>query len=163
MKKIILTLTTIVTSVFCNAQDSKTMSDGSQTAEGKWLIEANTNFGTPVGSNTNFSYATENGNSIYNIGAEAGYFVIDDLAVKLGLGYGGMKNDVVDTNVFSYKIGAKYYIASQFPVQLDYSGYAWFLGENVSIEPGIRYNVSLNQNYASSDTFQLNLGFALHF
>ncbi|MEY4038163.1 MAG: hypothetical protein RIR67_473, partial [Bacteroidota bacterium] len=94
MKKIILTLTTIVTSVFCNAQDSKTMSDGSQTAEGKWLIEANTNFGTPVGSNTNFSYATENGNSIYNIGAEAGYFVIDDLAVKLGLGYGGMKNDI---------------------------------------------------------------------
>lgn len=181
MKKIILTLTTIVTSVFCNAQDSKTMSDGSQTAEGKWLIEANTNFGTPVGSNTNFSYATENGNSIYNIGAEAGYFVIDDLAVKLGLGYGGMKNDLVDTNVFSYKIGVKYYIASQFPVQLDYSGasikdasenpsyfgiqagYAWFLGENVSIEPGIRYNVSLNQNYASSDTFQLNLGFALHF
>jgi hypothetical protein len=181
MKKIILTLTTILTSIFCNAQDSKNNSNGGQTAEGKWLIEANTNFGTPVGSNTSFSYATSNGDSAYTIGAEAGYFVIDDLAIKLGLGYGGMKTDLINTNIFSYKIGAKYYIVHQFPIQVDFSGasikdasenpsylgmqagYAWFLGDNVSIEPGVRYNLSLNQNYAKADTFQLNIGFALHF
>lgn len=181
MKKIILTLMTILTFVFCNAQDSKVMNDGGQTGEGKWLIEANTNFGTPVGANTNFSYANTNGDSVYNIGVEAGYFIINNLAMKLGLGYGGVKNDLFDTNVFSYKIGAKYYIVNQFPVQLDYSGaslkdadenpsyfglqagYAWFLGDNVSIEPGLRYNLSLNQNYSKADTFQLNIGFALHF
>ena len=68
-----------------------------------------------------------------------------------------------------------------FPVQVDYSGatmkdepedpsylglqagYAWFLGSNVSIEPGIRYNLSLNNNYSDQDTFQVNVGFALHF
>ena len=67
------------------------------------------------------------------------------------------------------------------PVQVDYSGatikdvdedpsylgiqagYAIFLGSNVSIEPGIRYNLSLNDNYTEKDTFQLNVGFALHF
>lgn len=181
MKKIILTLTTILASVFCNAQNSKGATNGSQTSEVKWLIEANTNFGTPVGSNTSFSYASTDGDSIYNFGAEAGYFVIDDLAIKLGLGYGGVKTDLFDTNVFSYKIGAKYYIVSQFPIQVDYSGasikdanenpsylgmqagYAWFLGDNVSIEPGLRYNLSLNQNYSIADTFQLNIGFALHF
>ena len=181
MKKIILTLTTILASFFSNAQDSKGNSNGGQTAEGKWLIEANTNFGTPVGSNTSFSYVSTDGDSVYNFGAEAGYFVIDDLAIKLGLGYGGVKTDLFDTNVFSYKIGAKYYIVSQFPIQVDYSGasikdadenpsylgmqagYAWFLGDNVSIEPGLRYNLSLNQNYSKADTFQLNIGFALHF
>ncbi len=180
MKKIMLSLTTIVSSFFCTAQDSK-MNDGGQTVTGKWLIEANTNFGTPLGSNTGFSYATTDGDSVYNIGAESGYFVIDNLALKLGLGYGGIKTDLIDTSIFSYKFGAKYYVVSQFPLQLDYSGasikdadenpsyfgmqagYALFLGDNVSIEPSIRYNLSLNQNYSTADTFQMNIGFVLHF
>jgi hypothetical protein len=178
MRKIILVLVVVLTSSLVNAQEKK--GDG-QTSEGKWLIEVNTGFGTPMGANTGFSYSSTNGDSVYNIGAEAGYFVVNDLAVKVGLGYGGMNTDIFDTNIFSYKIGAKYYIVSMFPVQVDYSGatmkdepedpsylglqagYAWFLGSNVSIEPGIRYNLSLNDNYSDQDTFQVNVGFALHF
>ena len=67
------------------------------------------------------------------------------------------------------------------PVQVDYSGgiiedldedpsyfgvqagYAIFLGSNVSVEPGIRYNISLNEDYSNKDTFQFNIGFVLHF
>lgn len=158
-----------------NAQNS------GQTAVGKWLLEANTNFGVASGSNTGFSYSNTDGDSEYNIGAEVGYFVIDDLAIKGGLGYGGINTDLFDTNVVSYKIGLKYYIISKIPVQVDYSGgviedleddpsyfglqagYAWFLGTNVSIEPGVRYNISLNEDYSNKDTFQFNIGFVLHF
>jgi hypothetical protein len=186
MRKIILTGAAIFAFGFANAQDKKMDNGGGQTSEGKWLIEANTNFGTPVGSNTGFSYSNTDGDSFYNLGAEVGYFVINDLAVKVGLGYGGFDDDFGDGNIFSYKIGAKYYILSMIPVQVDYSGatlsgdldsnnedpsylgiqagYAWFLGTNVSVEPGIRYNMGLNDKYSDNkDTFQFNIGFALHF
>ena len=175
MKKVIMTIVTVFAFSFANAQN-----DG-QTGDGKWLIEANTNFGAALGSNTGFSYSNTDGDSEYNIGAEVGYFVIDDLAIKGGLGYGGINTDLFDTHVFSYKVGLKYYIASMFPVQVDYSGgvikdfnedpsylglqagYAWFLGSNVSVEPGLRYNISLNDNYSNKDTLQFNVGFVLHF
>ncbi|CAM4115632.1 outer membrane beta-barrel protein [Flavobacterium sinopsychrotolerans] len=175
MKKVIITLVMVFAFSFVNAQDT------GQTAAGKWLIEANTNFGVAAGSNTGFSYSNTDGDSEYNIGAEVGYFVIDDLAIKGGLGYGGINTDLFDTNVVSYKIGLKYYILSMIPVQVDYSGgiiedldedpsyfgvqagYAIFLGSNVSVEPGIRYNISLNEDYSNKDTFQFNIGFVLHF
>lgn len=181
MKTTIVTLLTILTFGLANGQESKQVKNNGQTSEGKWLIEVNTGFGTPVGAATGINYASQNGDSMYNFGAEAGYFVIDNLALKAGLGYGGVKTDFIDTTIFSYKVGAKYYIVNQIPIQVDFSGasikdvdenpsylgmqagYAVFLGDNVSVEPGVRYNLSLNQNYAKADTFQVNIGFALHF
>ena len=99
---------------------------------------------------------------------------MDDLALKVGLGY---SDDSVD-NAFNYKLGAKFYIASQFPVGIDFTGtssdgydaswvglqagYAWFVSDTVSIEPALRYNVTLDENKADS-AFQALIGFALHF
>lgn len=178
MKKIILSALLIMVFGFANAQDK----NGGQTSEGKWLIEANTGFGATHSANTGFQYTSIDGFTSYNLGAEAGYFVIDNLALKAGLGFGGIKQDGVDSSTrFSYKIGAKYYVIGKIPVQIDYSGssiknfednpsyiglqagYAWFLGQNVSIEPGVRYNVSTANKYFYEDVFQLNIGFALHF
>ena len=181
MKKIIVTLGALLVFGFVSAQDKLGAKNEGQTEVGKWLIEANTNFGASMASNTGISYSDTDGDSEYNFGAEVGYFVVKDLAVKAGLGYGGIKNDLLDITIFSYKIGAKYYIISQIPVQVDYSGasikdfnenpsylgiqagYAWFLGSNVSVEPGVRYNLTLNDNYTDKSTFQVNIGFALHF
>ena len=43
-------------------------------------------------------------------------------------------------------------------------GYAWFITDSVSIEPGIRYNHSLNEDYADKgEIFQVNVGFAFIF
>jgi len=168
MKKIILSAIAILAFGFVNAQE--------QTAKGKWLIEANTGFGSGVGS-TSFGLTSSDGTTSWNIGAEGGYFVANNLAVKLGLGYG---DDGDDFSTFAYKVGAKYYIANKFPVELSYNGvdnkdfdenpsylgiqggYAIFLGSNVSIEPGVRYNYSLNNDFYE-DAFQFNVGFALHF
>nr|WP_315199460.1 hypothetical protein [uncultured Flavobacterium sp.] len=171
MKKLIFAAVAVLAFGFANAQD--------QTKEGKWLIEANTGFGAGKVGNTSFGLWSEDGNTAYNIGAEAGYFVIDNLAVKLGLGYGDDGSDY-SSSAFAYKVGAKYYVANKFPLEVSYNGvsyedadenpsyvglqggYAWFLGPNVSIEPGVRYNISLNDDYYDS-AFQLNIGFALHF
>lgn len=179
MKKIILTVAAVFAFGFANAQDKS--DNGGQTAKGKWLIEANTNFGAAHGANTSFQYASADGSTAYNLGLEGGYFVMDNLAIKAGLGFGGSKPDGGEsTSTISYKVGAKYYILGYIPVQVDYSGastkdvdenpsylglqagYAIFLGQNVSIEPGVRFNKSLNEDFYN-DVFQLNVGFALHF
>ncbi len=178
MKKLFIVAITALGFTFAaQAQDAAT----GQTAEGKWLIEANTGFGAASPANTSFGLSSSDGNSNWSIGAEGGYFVADDLAVKVGLGYSGISVGDIDSNSFNYKIGAKYYISSMIPVQVDYvgssvkdaeenasylglqGGYAIFLGENVSIEPGLRYNLSLNEDYSDKGILEFRIGFALHF
>lgn len=178
MKKIILSVAAIFAFGFANAQDKKEEASGGQTSKGKWLIEANT--GNAMIGSTNFSFASSDGDSAYSIGLDGGYFIADDLALKGGLGYSDSDSDI-DSSVFSYRLGAKYYVMSMIPVTLDVTGasiqdatenplwlgigagYAIFLGDNVSIEPGLRYNLSLNQDFTDQDVFQFNVGFALHF
>ncbi|AOW11154.1 porin family protein [Flavobacterium gilvum] len=167
MKKIILSMVAVLAFGFANAQE--------QTKKGKWLVEANTNFGATQVGNTSFQLSSSDGDTQWNIGAEGGYFVADNLAVKAGLGYGDFGN-----TVFSYKLGAKYYLLNKFPLEASFTGasieharenpsyfglqggYAWFIGKNISLEPGLRYNISLNNDFYD-DVFQLNIGFALHF
>ena len=172
MKKIILMTVAFLGFGFANAQDKKESDNGGQTSKGKWLIEANT--GSWATGNTSFSLLSVDGNTAWSIGLEGGYFIMDDLALKVGLGY---SDDSVD-NAFNYKLGAKFYIASQFPVGIDFTGtssdgydaswvglqagYAWFVSDTVSIEPALRYNVTLDENKADS-AFQALIGFALHF
>lgn len=174
MKKLLLVIAMVAASFTANAQEAN-----GQTAKGKWLVEGNTGFGAAHGAATGFYLSSEDmpgGGSVtsWGIGAEAGYFIMDDLAIKLGLGY----NDRGADDAFSYKIGAKYYISSMIPVQIDYSGasydaydasflgfqagYAIFLGDMVSIEPGLRYNLGLGDT-EDFNSFQFNVGFALHF
>ena len=178
MKKLFFAVLTVFAFSFYNAQDD----GGSALSKGSWVIEANTGFGAPNtgaanSARTSFSLVSFNDTTVWSVGAEAGYFIADDLAIKFGLGY----NDFDGDNAFTYKLGAKYYIASQFPVQIDLTGasgdlfgedplwlglqggYAWFVADNVSIEPGIRYNVSLNDDFTDEGVFELNIGFALHF
>lgn len=175
MKKIILAAVAVVGFAFtANAQDDDTTR--AQTAKGSWLIEANT--GNEVGGNTGIYFSSQDGEYKYNLGVEGGYFVIDDLAVKVGLGYGG--DSLTDLNGFSYRIGGKYYIASRFPITLDVTGasiedapenpfwlgigggYAWFISERISIEPGVRYNLSMNEDFTDKDIFQINVGFVVY-
>ncbi|PHR69621.1 MAG: hypothetical protein COA67_09410 [Lutibacter sp.] len=153
-----------------NAQDDKT---GNALSEGSWVIEANT--GSWATGSTAFSLISVDGNTAWSVGAEGGYFIKENLAIKVGFGYADSEG--VD-GTFTYKVGAKYYIASQFPVGVDYTGvsfdggdaswvglqggYAWFVADNVSIEPTVRYNMSLDNDKAD-DAFQGLIGFAFHF
>jgi hypothetical protein len=183
MKKIILSTVVLFAFGFANAQDKK-MNSGGQTSSGKWLIEANTGFGGGTGAhsaNTDFGFTSFDGDTAWSAGGEIGYFVMDDLALKGGLGYSSWEDSFGDNSAFSYKFGAKYYIGSMIPVQLDLTGATWehgienplwlgiqggyaiFLGDNVSIEPGLRYNHSLNEDFTDEGVFEVRVGFALHF
>lgn len=181
MKKLLLSAIALAAFTFtATAQDDA--ANGGQTSEGKWLIEANTGFGAGHPAGTAIYFESEDGNTSFNLGLEGGYFIMDDLAIKAGLGFGSFKADGADESIsnFSYKIGAKYYVSGMIPVQIDFNGsslkdaeenpsyvglqggYAIFLGNNVSIEPGLRYDMSLNDDFFES-VFQVNIGFALHF
>jgi len=174
MKKILCFAVTLLTINAMTAQNSDE-NTSSALQEGSWVIEANT--GSWTTGSTAFSLSTEDGSTMWSIGAEAGYFVIDDLAIKAGLGYADFDGDF---SVFSYKIGVKYYIVGEFPVGADFTGssykdfdenpsyvgiqggYAWFVADNISIEPTLRYNISMNSDFYD-DAFQGLIGFAFHF
>ncbi|MEL7146954.1 MAG: hypothetical protein AAFO69_11335 [Bacteroidota bacterium] len=155
-------------SVALNAQERAPLSQGS------WLIEANT--GTLATGNTAFSLLSTNGVTQWSIGGETGYFVKDNLALKVGLGYSDVSG-IQSSGTLVYKFGAKYYINGNVPLGADLtgitsdgsgvswfglqSGYAWFVGSNVSIEPTIRYNISLD-GFTADSNFQGLIGFVIH-
>lgn len=176
MKKYFIALTAILCCSYLSLAQ-----DGSQTDKGSWLIEANTGFGgdglAAHSANTGFALISSGDTTIWSIGAEGGHFVADNLALKLGLGY----TDLDGSNLFTYKVGAKYYIINTIPVQLDLTGaslqdatenplwiglqggYAFFLSDNISVEPGLRYNLSLNEDFTDDGIFEFRIGFALQF
>lgn len=163
------------------AQDEQA-ANRSHTEKGKVVIDANTTLGSIGGifggSGTSFILTSVDGATYWNLGAEVGFFVADDFAIKLGFGYG----DYDGSSLVSYKLGAKYYVAGNFPFQVDYSGqggedifgtekpsylglqggYAIFIGDMVSIEPALRYNLSLNSDFYEN-MFQLQIGFSIFF
>lgn len=155
-------------------------SDGGATDKGSLLIEANTGFGAGGlghSANTGFGLTSIDGTTVWSVGAEGGYFIADDLAIKAGLGY----TDNDGFSIFTYKLGAKYYAADVIPVQIDFTGasvqdaeenplwvgvqggYAWFVADNISIEPGLRYNFSLNEEFTDEGVFEFRIGFSLFF
>ena len=170
MKNFILFIVFVVFGFYAQAQDEDT---GNATSNGSWVIEANT--GSWATGNTSFSLISIDGSTLWSIGFEGGYFVIDDLALKVGLGYTGFDGG---DGVFTYKIGGKYYVGGQFPLGVDYTGtsvdgesaswiglqggYAWFVADNISIEPTLRYNLTMDDMKAES-AFQGLIGFSFYF
>ncbi|MDB4178552.1 porin family protein [Flavobacteriaceae bacterium] len=154
-----------------------TNSTTAQTSKGTILV--GTNIGNAMVGGTNIGFTSTDGESILSIGADAGYFIMDDLAIKVGLGYSS--DSASDTNTFAYRLGAKYYLMGKLPLTVDFTGasikdldenpswlglgagYAIFLTENISLEPGLRYNLTMNDKFTEENVFQFNVGFALHF
>lgn len=171
MKNLFFTLLMSLGLIAVNAQETRTA-----LKKGSFAIEANT--GTYMVSNTGFSLKSSDGSTDWSIGLEGNYFVSDGLAIRVGLGYSSYDGDFT---IFAYKIGLKYYIIDQIPVGLDFTGasfkdydenpmylgiqggYAWFPASNVSIEPTLRYNVSMNKDYDDKGVFQGLIGFVFHF
>ena len=156
-----------------NAQTAK--SSNGATAKGKWVIE--TNAGSPLhylGGSTAFSLTSVDGETRWNVGAEGGYFVADNFAVKAGLGYG---DSDFSKGTFTYKLGAQYYFNGNIPVGVDFTGfstdgesvnyvgveggYAWFVAPNIAVTPKVRYNIATKDTYESA--FQGLIGFSLFF
>ena len=161
--------------------------DKSQIDKGAWLVEINTGFGEVSTSNTRFALRSIRGSSRIDwaIGGEVGYFIEDKFALKAGIGYSDLKSLNI-RRTFDWKFGFKSYILGKFPLAADINGstnedispiwagfqlgYAWFVAENVSIEPGVRYALGLNDDSELVGSpnnrvkvFGANIGFTMFF
>ena len=192
-KLLLLVSISILMATHSYAQDE----GNSASSKGSFLIEVNTGFGEVSMANTSLIFRYREEGEEWAIGGEGGYFIADDLALKIGLGFSDLGNNDNIAGDLSWKLGAKYYVASKFPVQIDLNGsrrtygdnpdfdlstppvetpdatplwlgfqagYAWFVANNVSIEPGLRYGIGLNDDADNiGSDFAFNIGFNVFF
>ena len=170
MKKLLFLFSLVFSLALVNAQTQK----------GSKFLEVGTSFTPSTVSSTGISFSTSDKLNTFNVGAEGGYFVAKDFAVKAGLGYGDVSYDGTNLgSTFSYKVGVKYYAGSKIPLGVDFNGadvkgasqnpsyvglsggYAWFVGNRVSFEPNIRYDISTNDTF--KNVFSAGLGINLFF
>ncbi|SNS48659.1 hypothetical protein SAMN05421640_0349 [Ekhidna lutea] len=170
MKKNITLLFVTLTTYFAFAQDV--------TQKGSWLLELGTspfqNNNLKQGGSTGLNLFSSEGITLFSIGADAGCFIEDRAALKFGLGY----TKIEDADYITYKTGFKYYTKWNTPIQIDINGsttgskveplwlgfqlgYAAFLNKNLSFEPTMRYNVSLNEQFSDQGIFELNFNFVI--
>lgn len=143
----------------------------SQTKAGKVFLEVNT--GSFATGNTSLLFTSVRGSTVWSFGLDGGYFVINNLALKGGVGVLSSSGE----SLFRYKVGLKAYLFSHVPIAIDFTGvtasgenvswiglqggYALFLGKNVSVEPALRYNLAITE--IANNRFQGLVGFVLHF
>ncbi|WP_436517421.1 outer membrane beta-barrel protein [Ekhidna sp. To15] len=173
MKKLILTASLIACIGIAQAQTEK----------GGWLIGATSSLGF---NSTKFDGVSDRQTS-FNIGGLGGYFLMDNLAAGLNVGYSSAKQG--NSKGSSTLIGpfARYYVNGTFFVGASFSaasskfdaglgetktnftvlafeaGYPIWIVDNVAIEPSLNYGMSSGDDITNSNSFGLNVGFSLYF
>jgi hypothetical protein len=124
----------------------------------------------------------------FNLGVNGGYFVIDNLSVNAGLAFGYEKagGDDDAATAFGFSLGARYYLQSKIFFGGDFDiisskygdedsftgtgftpsiGYAWFVKDNIAIEPALGYRLGLSNKDDGTkfNGFGLNIGLSVHF
>lgn len=156
MKKVFLLFVLLMSMVTINAQNSLENAKLA-TSKGNYVVGLNT-------TNLGFSNVQDSGTNV-NVGLNVGYFVDARTAVIFGGGYDAYLSDGLNTNSWTYTAGIKQYLGSVVPVQVDWNGatgnnvhpsksaiglqagYAWFPTRHFSVEPAVRYNLSLTDAY----------------
>lgn len=160
MKKTLLTLFAAITVFAASAQIE----------QGTILVGASSNFGF---SSTSVDGIDDNATS-FNIDLRGGYFVIDNLAVGLTLGYEKFKWGDLEADQTSFGLFGRYYFQGKIfagagfqsvksgdadaetfiPLEV---GYAAFITDNIAIEPSLNYVIG-----DGNSTFGLGVGFTLY-
>lgn len=155
-----------------------------QTEKGKFRVGGNADLSF---LNTKYDGADKSDND-FNFGANAGYFVIDNLAVEAGVGFGYSKDGAKDVSSTAYtlNIGARYYLPVKVFVGANFeflgakvgdadsatgtglnllAGYAIFLNDKVAIEPALGYRLGLGNKDKGTkfNQFGAQVGFSLFF
>ena len=152
MKKIIVAVSALVLGTTAMAQ----------TDQGGWVFGGGSDFSFV---SSKFDSEQDESASDMNLNVGAGYFVIDNLSVGLGLGFGSNKEAGADDATSSWSVGpvVRYYLPMKIFGQLSYqlgsvssggeklygtgdlgigAGYAAFLNDHVAIEPMVRYDMT---------------------
>ncbi len=160
MKKVILSAMAVFALSFANAQEGEPTFGFS---EGNIIVEGNIGFSSTNDKNT------ETKTSGFNFNPKAGYFISDDLAIGLELGFGSNKAEVAGTEVSkssSVGIGAfaRYYfldLGARFKTYGEFG-----LGYNTENQktPGdykintLGVGAGLGINYFVTDNIAINFG-----
>lgn len=157
-----------------------------QTDQGGWMFGASSDFGFK-------SYKMDNDQdesaSDMNFDVRAGYFVIDNLAVGLDVGFGSQKEAGADDASSNFQVGpyVRYFLPMKVFAELGYQfgslsaggetlgstgdlgigvGYAAFLNDNVSIEPMVKYHLTSfspeEGDSFSGSGFEVAIGFGIY-
>ncbi len=163
MKKVLLTFFAALTVFAASAQIEK----------GTWI----------VGGDSNLSFVSNNedagDNSQFNLDVKGGYFVVDNLAVGLLVGFNKYNSNVdgaEDSDAWvRFGLFGRYYVNGKILLGLNYSaasqgdysgsaigleaGYAIFLNKAVAIEPALNYAMYSGDDDGAS--FGLNVGISV--
>lgn len=160
MKKLILSAVAVFAFGFVNAQEGQSFGF----SEGDIIVEGNIGFGSTNDKNT------ETKTSSFNFNPKAGYFISDDLALGLDLGFGSNKSETMgtttsDMSVVGFGGFARYYfldLGARFKTYGEFGiGYAT---ANDKIAE-VKYNtlgagVTLGINYFITESFAINFALA---
>ncbi|MFK7951548.1 MAG: hypothetical protein AB8B73_01780 [Ekhidna sp.] len=173
MKKLILSTTLVAIFGFANAQ----------TEQGAILVGASSNLGF---TSTSVDGVDDNASN-FNLDARGGYFVIDNLAVGLGLGFNNQKQGDNKIGTTSFGLFGRYYVNGTFFLGAGFdttkttletaagsgdvsgsfinfeAGYPVWLGDNAAIEPSLNYSIGGGDANDGTNVFGLAVGFSLYF
>ena len=161
MKKLILALSATFIMFAASAQIE----------QGTILAGASSAFGV----NSYNPSGTGDNTTAVNLNLKGGYFVIENLAVGLNLGYNHYSTGNAKSSNSTFGIFGRYYFmgkifaglgvnavssdpgdsSAEIPIEV---GYAAFIGKNIAVEPSLNFVKGDNVN-----KFGLNIGFTLYF
>ena len=112
--------------------------------------------------------------------AKGSYFVIDNLAVTAGLGFGYTKMGDFNSNAFNFEIGGRYYFYQALYGALAYEGskakdvdmeswgklevgYDFYITENVFFEPALYFKKGFGDATKDISRFGLSVGIGVNF
>lgn len=113
-------------------------------------------------SDVNFS--NYNKVTTIGVGLQGGHFIQNNLALVAQAGYNSIHANDFNMNDWSYGTGFKYYVDTVLPLQIDWNGatdnlnntyksnlgfsvgYAWRPINRITVEPTLRYDVSLKED-----------------
>lgn len=168
MKKVLLTAALVAFFGFANAQ----------TEQGGWLVGGSTDLSFV---STSYDVPGADNDSRFNLNTKAGYFLMDNLAAGLNIGFLSEKDNFSSTLIGPF---ARYYFNGTFYAGLGYdiqsfkpdggdsvsggwlnieAGYPFFVVDNVAFEPSLRYSLGSGDLNKDSSQFGLNVGVFLYF
>lgn len=159
MKKLILSAAAVFAFTFANAQEEeKTFGFG----EGDIFVEGN------IGFNSTNDKNSDTKTNAFNFSPKAGYFITDDIAIGLDLGFGSSKAEVAGTEVdknseFGIGVFGRYYfldLGARFKTYAEV-GLGFNSGKEGVAEfkySGFGAGAGLGINYFVTENFALNFG-----
>lgn len=144
-----------------------------------------------AGASSNLSFTSLGGKNVddrqnnFDLGLKGGYFLIDNLAAGLNIGFNSMSVGDISSSLFSIGPFARYYFGGTFYAGAGFdfasqsvnegdnltgslisfeAGYPIFIGgETVAIEPSLNYGIGGGDSLKDTNIFGIQVGVFLYF